>query len=107
MIDEDLSVVQVERPPEVARTGRKNGAESKAPAVPVRDPQNTRSARPLYRRPAFIVAIVGLANLGAGGVTPVLERFHTPLRGGEKRWLEGLYVDTPEEWDDPYRYFGW
>jgi hypothetical protein len=20
-------------------------------------------------------------------------------------WLEGLYMDTPEEWDDPYRFF--
>jgi hypothetical protein len=25
----------------------------------------------------------------------------------EKRWLEGLYLDTPEEWDDPYRFFRW
>ena len=24
-----------------------------------------------------------------------------------QRWLEGLYLDTPEEWDDPYRFFGW
>jgi hypothetical protein len=23
------------------------------------------------------------------------------------RWLEGLYLDTPEEWDDPYRFFRW
>jgi hypothetical protein len=23
------------------------------------------------------------------------------------RWLEGLYVDTPEAWDDPYRFFRW
>ncbi|NLW49564.1 MAG: hypothetical protein GXY85_01800 [Candidatus Brocadiaceae bacterium] len=23
------------------------------------------------------------------------------------RWLEGLYMDTPEEWDDPYRFFRW
>jgi hypothetical protein len=21
------------------------------------------------------------------------------------RWLDGLYLDTPEEWDDPYRFF--
>jgi len=25
----------------------------------------------------------------------------------EKRWLEGLYLDVPEEWDDPYRFFRW
>ena len=23
------------------------------------------------------------------------------------RWLTGLYVDTPQEWDDPYRFFRW
>jgi hypothetical protein len=33
-------------------------------------------------------------------VTPIM-----PPRGG--RWLEGLYLDTPEEWDDPYRFFRW
>ena len=23
------------------------------------------------------------------------------------RWLAGLYLDEPEEWDDPYRFFRW
>ncbi len=23
------------------------------------------------------------------------------------RWLDGLYLDIPEEWDDPYRFFRW
>lgn len=23
------------------------------------------------------------------------------------RWLEGLYLTKPAEWDDPYRFFGW
>jgi hypothetical protein len=23
------------------------------------------------------------------------------------RWLEGLYLDVPDEWDDPYRFFRW
>ena len=23
------------------------------------------------------------------------------------RWSSGLYVDTPAEWDDPYRFFRW
>jgi len=27
-----------------------------------------------------------------------------PDRG---RWSEGLYLDQPEEWDDPYRFFRW
>ena len=25
----------------------------------------------------------------------------------EGRWSEGLYLDQPEEWDDPYRFFRW
>ena len=25
----------------------------------------------------------------------------------ERRWLDGLYFDMPEEWDDPYRFFRW
>lgn len=25
----------------------------------------------------------------------------------EGRWTSGLYVDTPQEWDDPYRFFRW
>jgi len=25
----------------------------------------------------------------------------------EGRWLEGLYLDAPQEWDDPYRFFRW
>jgi len=23
------------------------------------------------------------------------------------RWLMGLYLDIPQEWDDPYRFFRW
>jgi beta-galactosidase len=48
-----------------------------------------------------------LGNLGAGGETPVLARFSSPVAEGEKRWLKGLYLDVPEEWDDPYRFFRW
>jgi hypothetical protein len=25
----------------------------------------------------------------------------------ELKMLDGLYLDTPEEWDDPYRFFRW
>jgi len=25
----------------------------------------------------------------------------------EGRWTSGLYVDQPQEWDDPYRFFRW
>ena len=48
-----------------------------------------------------------LANLGAEMRTPLLARFSSPAGENEKRWLTGLYMDNPEEWDDPYRFFRW
>jgi hypothetical protein len=47
------------------------------------------------------------ANMGAAAATPILTRFNSPAKAGERRWLDGLYLDTPEEWDDPYRFFRW
>jgi hypothetical protein len=50
-----------------------------------------------------------LANMGVAGSTPLLERFGHPVTDtkSEKRWLDGYYLDSPEEWDDPYRFFRW
>ncbi len=62
--------------------------------------------RRTYRRFAFALSRL-LANSGAEGSTPLLDRFKNPPRADEKRWLEGFYVDTPQEWDDPYRFFRW
>jgi hypothetical protein len=47
--------------------------------------------------------------MGASAPTAVLERFHTPVDAtkAEKRWLDGFYLDVPEEWDYPYRFFCW
>ena len=59
-----------------------------------------------YRRASFLVTRL-LANLGVEEKAPLLERFVAPVRAGEKRWSEGLYLDQPEEWDDPYRFFRW
>jgi hypothetical protein len=59
-----------------------------------------------YRRASFTVTRL-LANMGVAGSTPLLTRFATPTPDGDKRWLEGLYLDVPEEWDDPYRFFRW
>lgn len=33
-----------------------------------------------------------------------MEPWASPRQG---RWLEGLHLDVPEEWDDPYRFFRW
>ncbi|HEY3757616.1 MAG TPA: glycoside hydrolase family 2 TIM barrel-domain containing protein [Opitutaceae bacterium] len=64
--------------------------------------------RKTYRRAGFLVSRL-LANLGAQASSPLLERFHRPatLPQAEARWNDGLYLDQPEEWDDPYRFFGW
>lgn len=61
-----------------------------------------------FRRTSCLVTRL-LGNMGVHGSTPVLTRFSSPLGAGkaEKRWLDGLYLDQPEEWDHPYRFFRW
>jgi len=61
-----------------------------------------------FRRASFVVTRL-LANLGVSGVTPLLSRFSSPVTGSDKdgRWLQGFYLDTPEEMDAPYRFFRW
>jgi hypothetical protein len=59
-----------------------------------------------YRRASCLVTRLA-ANLGATSATPLLARFNAQVKKGEQRWLEGLYLDVPEEWDDPYRFFRW
>jgi hypothetical protein len=61
-----------------------------------------------YRRSSFLVARL-LANMGVAASTPIVDRFHAPTDPAkrEQRWSEGLYLDVPEEWDDPYRFFRW
>jgi len=54
--------------------------------------------RRTFRRSSVLVDRL-LANMG---VDHPLEVTKT-----EKRWIEGLYLDQPEEWDDPYRFFRW
>ena len=72
------------------------------------DPTKTSNLKRTFRRASFVVTRL-LANLGASSAPPILTRFHTPVdrTKSEKRWQEGLYLDQPEEWDDPYRFFRW
>jgi hypothetical protein len=69
---------------------------------------NQANLRRTSRRVSFLLGRV-LANLGVAGPTPLLERFGRPVAADpvEKRWLDGFYLDQPEEWDDPYRFFRW
>jgi hypothetical protein len=59
-----------------------------------------------FRRVSCLTARL-LGNLGAAGQAPLLARMARPVGENEKRWLDGLYLDVPEEWDDPYRFFRW
>jgi hypothetical protein len=72
------------------------------------DPKKAMNLKRTFRRAAYLVTRLA-ANMGAVGATPLLARFRSPVEAGknEKRWLDGLYLDVPEEWDDPYRYFRW
>jgi hypothetical protein len=61
-----------------------------------------------YRRWSFLLSRL-MGNMGIESTTALLDRFNQPVYKDkeEKRWLEGLYLDQPEEWDDPYRFFRW
>jgi len=69
---------------------------------------NQMNLKRTHRRVSFLLSRL-LANLGIAGSTPLLERFGRPVDAAnpEQRWLEGFYLDQPEEWDDPYRFFRW
>jgi len=68
----------------------------------------TYNVKRTYRRASFLVSRL-LANMGVNGTTPILARFHAPVVAAhpEHRWRDGLYLDQPEESDDPYRFFRW
>jgi len=64
--------------------------------------------RRTHRRVSFLVSRL-LANMGVAGSTPLLDHFVQPvdIAKTERRWLDGLYLDEPQEWDYPYRFFRW
>jgi hypothetical protein len=70
------------------------------------DSNQQSNFRRTYRRVSFLMMRL-LANMGADATTPLIERFQSAAGKTETRWLSGLYFDTPEEWDDPYRFFCW
>jgi beta-galactosidase len=72
------------------------------------DPTKQPNLKRTHRRASFVTTRL-LANLGVATAAPVLARFNTPEdpAKSEKRWRDGFYLDQPEEWDDPYRFFRW
>jgi len=53
-------------------------------------------------RTRFQIWYAGTGSLWLADVR--VEPIRDPTEG---RWREGLYLDVPEEWDDPYRFFRW
>jgi hypothetical protein len=72
------------------------------------DPKKRMNLKRTFRRSSYLVTRLA-ANMGAASSTPILGRFPKPVEVSreERRWLKGLYLDIPEEWDDPYRFFRW
>jgi hypothetical protein len=72
------------------------------------DPKKQMNLKRTFRRAAVLVTRLA-ANMGAAGPAPLLARFRHPVGASrsEERWRDGLYLDAPEEWDDPYRFFRW
>jgi hypothetical protein len=69
--------------------------------------RNNFGLKRTFRRTSFLVTRL-LGNLGVSGETPLLTRFARPVGSNEpSRFLNGFYLDEPEEWDDPYRFFRW
>ena len=70
--------------------------------------QKQMNLRRTFRSSSRLVTRLA-ANMGIGCTTPLLARFRTPVdpATAERRWLTGFYLDVPEEWDDPYRFFRW
>jgi hypothetical protein len=70
------------------------------------EPTGRPNLKRTFRRASCLLSRLA-ANLGAAPAAPVLARLRRPAVRGEQRWLEGFYLDAPEEWDDPYRFFRW
>lgn len=72
------------------------------------DGEKQMNLKRTQRRVAYLLNRL-LSNMGARGSTPLIEYFHKPVdpSRAEKRWLSSYYIDQPEEWDDPYRFFRW
>jgi hypothetical protein len=70
------------------------------------DPKKQMNLKRTFRRASCLVTRLA-GNMGVSGNTPLLARIRNPAGRDEQRWLDGFYLDVPEEWDDPYRFFRW
>ncbi|MGC8989254.1 MAG: hypothetical protein ACP5MD_03945, partial [Verrucomicrobiia bacterium] len=71
------------------------------------DYKNNYGLKRTFRRTSWLLTRLA-CNARAECETPLLSRLSNPPSENENaRWLEGFYLDKPEEWDDPYRFFRW
>jgi hypothetical protein len=71
------------------------------------DHQELYNTKAAFRHLSFAVSRM-LGNMGVRLDTPLLRRFGTAPAEGDRRWLEGLYLEEPVlHDDDPYRFFRW
>lgn len=71
------------------------------------EPKTQMNLKRTFRRSSCLVTRLA-TNIGAAATTPLLGRFGSPVENAQaRRWLNGLHLDVPGEWDDPYRFFRW
>jgi hypothetical protein len=69
--------------------------------------KNPQNAKRTFRRASFTLTRL-LSNMGVASNVPLLSNVKTAAdEKNDKRWLSGLYLDQPETWDNPYRFFRW
>ena len=98
--------VQAVEPDKAAEDLLENGDFATGEAPWLFEFAQQRNVKRTYRRASCMVTRL-LANMGAAAETPILENVSRPVSEGERRWLDGLYVDVPEGWDYPYLFFRW
>lgn len=72
-------------------------------------PWRLRGSTQVNHRRSSVLLTRLLAGMRAAIDTPLVERFHVAVDASRpsKRWTDGFYLDQPDEWDDPYRFFRW
>ncbi len=85
----------------------KQGAFTMCQLTPWKFDPKLLGERRTFRKSTYLLSRLA-SNLGITSRSPIGENFGRPTDAGkDRRWLNGLYLDIPEEWDDPYRFFPW
>ena len=74
--------------------------------VPWHFSQDKENTKRMFRRTSVAFNRL-LHNMGAVSDCPLLARFSAPYVADGPGVPPGLYLDVPNEMDDPYRFFRW